>query len=485
MRSPSFLRTFVVYGIGAVGRRVAGLLLVPIYTRYLTPEDYGVLNLVGAFARVVAAIVGLGISTSVLRFYLRETEDGAKREILGACLGLLGLMVVPGILLSAGSRPIAGILLDDPGLWLLLVLSLVSSYGDLFSKIPLAPVRARQQSGLFVTISSIFWISTIGLSIFFVVVLRLGVLGVLAAQAIVDGVGAIVLLVLLLREGIARPRSGLVASILRFGLPLVPAALSEFALNLADRYILKLYRPMAEVGIYSIGYRLAEGVSLASSAFALAWVPFAFGEANAPDGRRRIASVGTTWFGVILLASVGLSAFAPEAVWILTPPSYHAAAAVVPPILIGLGLSSVYQIATIGFHLANRTGPIAILTGIAAAMNIGLNFLWVPAYGVMGAAWATAAAYAFQFGATFAIGQRVFHLPIPFARWGLGGVLAGAAGWLCIQAGRLGVGPAIGAKVAILGLLFLALIRLDLARPGHIRRILGWLRNATARKREN
>ncbi len=482
MGSPSFLRTFAVYGLGTMGRRVAGVLLVPIYTRYLTPEDYGVLNLVGVFARVVMAVVGLGIPTSVLRFYLRETSEGAKREILGACLGLLSLMLVPGILLSTASRPIAGMLVDDPGLWLFLVLSLISTYGDLFNKVPLAPIRARQQSGLFVTITSIFWISTLTLSIFFVVVLRLGVLGILAAQALVDGIGAMVLLIRLLREGVARPRPGLVGSMLRFGLPLVPASLSEFALQLADRYILKLYRPMAEVGIYSIGYRIAEGVTLAASAFTLAWVPFAFGEADAPDGRRRIASVGTSWFGVMLLASAGLAAFAPEALWILTPPSYHSAAVVVPPILIGVGLASVYPIASIGLQIANRTVPIAILTGFVAAVNITLNFLWVPDHGILGAAWATAAAYALQFAGTFYLGQRLFKLPIPFVRWGIGGALTIAAGWLCVLAGRLDRLPAVGVKIAVLGGLFLILIRLGLAHPGHIRRILGWLRSATGRK---
>ena len=128
--------------MGTFGRRIGSIILVPIYTRYLTPADYGILNLVGVFTSLLVTILGLGIPDSIFRYYIAEDTDRGRRRVLSACLGLLLLVLIPIFLILAFARPIAAALLDDPALWGLLVLSLASLYGDLLTKVPLAPIRS-------------------------------------------------------------------------------------------------------------------------------------------------------------------------------------------------------------------------------------------------------------------------------------------------------------------------------------------------------
>ncbi|MGD8374707.1 MAG: lipopolysaccharide biosynthesis protein [Acidobacteriota bacterium] len=473
---PSFLRTFLVYGTGEAIRRVAGLLLFPIYTRLLTPHDYGILSLVGACGSLSLTLLGMGIPTSIFRFYLREEGEEGRRQVLRACLNLVGLALLPALILAGASRPLAQQILGDADLWLFLVLILIATYGDLLSKVPLAPIRARQQSGLYVTLTTSSLLVTLLLSVTFVVVLRWGVFGILLAQALVAGVWSLILLAHLLRQGIPRTRPGMMGQVARYGLPLVLAALAQFLLNLSDRFILKLFVPLSELGLYAVGYRLAEGITIATTVFSFTWVPFAFGEMGTPEGKQRMAKVGTAWFGLVLLAGTGIAVFSRELIQVLTGPSFHDAAPVVPVVVVGLTLSAAYPISSMGLQLADRTGYLPYLNAAAAALNLVLNFLWIPVHGIQGAAWATAAAYALLFGSSLLLSQRAFRLPISHARWGAGILMALVAGASGLWAARFGDLGSVFVKSCVLALLFGGFVSIRLVTVKRLRVIFDQLR---------
>ena len=478
---PSFLRSFLVYGTGNIVRRLGTVLLVPIYTRLLLPEDYGVLSLAEVFSRFLFNLLALGLPTSIFRFYQREETELGRRQVLGACLTMVALVAIPVALLMLAAPGIAAWLLDSRALASLLILGLITTYADIFSKIPYAPIRSENRAGLYVGLSGAQWLVTMALSIFLVVGLRRGPFGIMAAQAIAASAAAVALLVYLLRRGVARPRPGQIRTILAYGAPLIPAGMSQLLLVLADRYILKLYRPMSEVGLYSIGYRLGEGLVVATAAFTMTWTPFAFKEGHHEEGRKRMASIGSTWFGLIMLGAVGLALFAREILWILTPPRYHPAAQVVGPVVLGVALLAVLPIATTGLTLVDRTRYVAVLALLAAGLNIGLNFWWIPVHGIMGAAWATAVAYAFQLIAALALSQRFFPLRLPLWRWAAGGALSVACGALGLRAESLGLFPAVGLKAVALLAAFGGLTAVGLTRPGQIRGVFDAVRRSKRR----
>ena len=423
----------------------------------------------------------MGIPTAIFRFYIAEDTEDGRRAVLSACLGVLGIAMVPWVLIAVFSRPIAGWLLDDPALFALLVLSMTAILGDLLQKIPLAKIRAKEQSGRFVILTTSLWLATIVFSVLFVVGFRWGVYGIIGAQALINLPGAIVLLVPLLRDHLPKPQWTRVKALLVYGVPLIPSVLSVFVLKLTDRLVIKMYEPMEVVGLYSIGSRIAEVVVLAGVSFHFAWVPFAFQSAKEDGGRQRLANVGEAWFALVAMAALGLALFAREALWILTPPSYHPAVVVVPILMIGLAASAVYQVGSIGLQIGDRTRYLFPVNGVAAGINLLLNFLWVPRFGMLGAAWATTVAFLVQFGLVLFFSQRAFSLPYRHLRWAAAAAALAGLGAAALEAQEhLGVWAAIGTKAMALVVALGVLVALDLARPAQIKGLLR-LRKTRAR----
>ena len=475
----SFLRTFSVYGLGTVGRRLVGIALIPIYTRALSPSDYGILALLGVFMAVYVKVADLGISPSILRFYIHEKDEAGRRDVLSGCLSLLALAIVPSLILTAASTLVSRALLDSPALWYLIALCIAACWLDLLIKIPMTTVRARQDANLYVRIELILTGAILILSILLVVFLRMGVLGIILAQVVTNAGAAVWLLVRHLPHPLPRPKRAVMASILRYSVPFVPSGLSQFVLRLSDRYILKLFEPLSAVGLYTIGYRLGEGITTATEAFWIAWGPFAFRTARERAGRQRLAEVGTTWFGVTMVMALMIALFGHEALQILTPPAYHGAARVVPVIAIGIALFSFYPVAEISLQISGRTGRIPIVNGFAAALNVALNLVLIPRMHILGAAWATAIAYGVQFVGILWIGQRSFAIPLPYGRMLAAAAVSLAAGIAGIEADRrLTLLPGIAAKLVLLGIAVAIVFLLRLISAGRVRNLVRSLRTS-------
>jgi O-antigen/teichoic acid export membrane protein len=471
-KNPSFFRTFLVYGLGTVGRRLVGILLIPIYTRALSPSDYGITSLIGVFSSVYLNLADLGISTSIFRFYLREKDDAGRKQVMSACLALLALMAVPSLITAAASPLISKSLLNDARWWVLVVLSLGASYADLLTKVPFAPIRAKERSGLYVIINSTMTAATLVVSIIMVVIFRMGPLGVILAHTVVNALGAIYLLIKHVPWPLPRPSRRMMRSVLRYGIPFVPSGISQFVLNLSDRYVLKIYETLTTVGLYSIGYRLGEGLSMASNAFRMAWVPFAFRVAHEEDGRQRLADVGATWYGITILMAVPLSLFSLEALKILTRPAYYGAAQVVPVVAIGLAMFSFYPVAEIALQISGKTAWIPMVNLPVAALNIALNFLLIPRMHMMGAAWATSICYGAQFIIILWLGRRTFVIPFPFGRMLISSLVALAAGIAGIQADRhLSPGLALPIKIVLFAVVVGMIFSIRLVSVARIRRL--------------
>ena len=250
----------------------------------------------------------------------------------------------------------------------------------------------------------------------------LGVVGVLALGWRVEGVffAALVGNLAAAAYGVLVVRSGLTGRfsrpelkrMLAYGLPLVPAILAAWALALVDRIILSRLGSLAQVGQYAIANRLASLLMLALTAFLFALTPFLFSTYAEDPAQEKAARARTLTYLTFILSLVGLvlTLFAKEIVDVVAPRFSEAYNAVGPLMLgaVGYGLVSVL---TVGFSIARKTGRLALLAVMAAALNIGLNFALIPPFGVVGAAFATAVGYGFLAASYYWVAQRVYPTP--------------------------------------------------------------------------
>jgi O-antigen/teichoic acid export membrane protein len=202
----------------------------------------------------------------------------------------------------------------------------------------------------------------------------------------------------------------------RFGLPLVPSAVALWLTNFADRFFLIKLTSAHEVGLYSIGVRVASAIVLLLTAFRLAWPAFAYSIEDDREAKRTYSFVLTYVVFVCCWLSLGLGLLAPWILRLITTKPFYPAENVVAPLAFGVAAFAGYVVVQIGTGRARRTRMNWVVTGIAAALNIALNIALIPSYGRMGAAVATLISYAVLFVFMAWRAHAVFPVPYQWRR---------------------------------------------------------------------
>ena len=432
-----------VYGAADVFTNVVNLLLVPLYTSFLSTQDYGniaLLILFGTFAKIVFR---LGLDAGFFRIHYELKTAGERRALAGtvslfaAGVGALLLTVV-----AAAARPITGWLFGPtpvPTSWVVLVAADVA-VGTL-AFVPLALLRIQDRPALFSAFSATRHTVNIVLKVVLVTA-GWGVGGILWSDLAATVVFSLALMPTLVRHAAPAFSLPLLGEALRFGVPKVPHGLLLQVQNLADRKILDLFVTRGEVGLYQMGYNFGQGVKFATSAFEPAWGPFVYAQLGHPDARKTLARIATHVFAFFAAATLAVAVLGGDLLALLTPrnPAFRAAAPVIPVVALAYLLHGCFLLTSIGIGIEKKARYYPLVTGAAAATNVAANFALIPHFGMTGAAWATVLSYAVMAGLGFAISRRLFPIPFEGRRW-----LAAAA----VAAGLYGVSTLAPASFAV------------------------------------
>jgi O-antigen/teichoic acid export membrane protein len=437
----SLARETLVYGLSTVLGRLLNFLLTPLFTHLLSPEDNGVVNTTYAYVAFLTVVFGLALDTAYLRLGRKDGKaDG--RVFSTAFWTVSGFSALCALALTLGAESLAPWLELPPGsetvircaAWILAL--------DAMASLPFADLRASQKASSYAAIKLASLALNIALCVLFVAKARLGVAGVFLANLLASSFTLALLIPVLLRRVDGGPDAALLRPMLAFALPLVPAGLASIVVNVADRPILLSYSDLAVVGVYSASYKLGVLMMLVVTMFDQAWKPFFLQRAGRPDLDALMARVltwfaaGTAWvfLAIALLAASVVTAplFAGRP---LIHPLFWGGLPVVPVVTFGYLLAGFYYVMLAPLMVAGRTGSVAVATACGAAVNLGALLLLIPRWGMMGAAWATAAAYAAMALAVYAQGRRAH--PVPY-EWGRIAVLAAWTALLYGAGTRLG-----------------------------------------------
>ncbi len=410
-----------VYGMAGAIQKSIGLFLIPIYTRCFTPEEYGVLALLSAFSVLFDIFIVLGLDNSAARWFY-DTEEVEDRRITIAswfwCQLAVGLLTAAGLLLAAPL--IAPLLLGEGGDVRLMSLVILLVPLGTFLKVTGNTLRYQRAAWKAATFSVVSALSTVGLVILMVVGLDLGMIGVYAGQiaalCLVAVVGALLLRPWIAPRHASRER---LRQMLSFGLPLVPAGIASWVRLSSDRLILQSSWSEAEVGLFALAFQLAAVVGLCTSAFDMAYGPFAYSIHQQPHARDLYARVLTLFaFGGAWLCVV-VSLFDDLIIALLATEAYASAASGVPMLCFSHLFYGMVGIASIGPGIVKKSGPVATSIFIAAAVSLGMNFALIPSLGRDAAALSNMCSSLAAAAWLFWQGQRLYPIPYRF-----GGVAA-------------------------------------------------------------
>jgi len=409
-----------IYALGMVLAKLVGFLMIPIYTHYLTPADYGILELLSMTVDIIAYLTGLGLTWAVIRYYYYYDDPEDKKAVVSTAAILLVLLfgVSSAVALPFAST-IASIIVGDPQYARLVRLALLMLFVFAFLEIPLVFLRAKQDSMRFVALSLVRFTTALALNILFLVVLGYGVSGVLYSTIISSALVGTYLMGSTLRETGIRFSPVIMKQLARYGTPLIAAELGSFVLHYSDRYFLRVFDSLTAVGLYSLAYKLAFLMALfIANPFSQIWIPKVLEiERSEPERARPILRNIISHYNVVLVtAGLAVSLFAREVLMVMASSEFWAAAETVPLLCLGILFFGYRQISHVGPSIRERTDLIAAGVIVATIVVIGLNFLLIPRWGPFGAAVATATAFASEFVVVMLLSARIYPLGYPIAR---------------------------------------------------------------------
>jgi O-antigen/teichoic acid export membrane protein len=406
--------TGAAYTAASIISKLIAVALLPLYTRYLTPTDYGAAEVM--FAAVVSAsiVVRLGTVEALLRFFYEEDED-PDRVVGTSFAALFWLSTAAALIALPFAAPISEALLKEPapdlariaigGLW---VLTLNEFLLTLFR----LEERARAYFGF--TIANV--LVTIALTVVLVVGEDEGARGLLLGSYASGALFVAALIVVHRRRlslWVDRP---LLRRLWRFGLPTMPAELSLYLLNFVDRIIIVRAAGLAEAGLYSLAVKFAQAVNVLVRGFQLAWPPLAYSIREDGEARRAYAAI-VSWFvcGCSFVV-VGMWLFSRWIVRALAAPRFFHSYEAVGLISTAVTLYALYMVLVVILGRTGRTKfnfPAALA---ALAANVALNLALVPPFGIVGAGVALVASYVVVLALMYVFTQRLFAVPYEWGR---------------------------------------------------------------------
>jgi O-antigen/teichoic acid export membrane protein len=388
-----------VYGLGQVLSRLASVLMLPLYTHFLRPADYGTIAILDLTAGVVGIIIGGGMVSAVSRYHFDTDAVDEQNAVwwtgLTVVITLCTLAVAPAFLFRASlARLTLGAdLARGPYFYALMLPTL---WFVTVSQIPDQYMRIRKWSWLTVAVSLGGLIFNIALNIYFVAALGMGVAGVLWGNLTTGIVTGVVRIVFMARAtGWPTFRWPVAEQLWRFGSPMVVAGLLALVMHQADRYVLRLFRDLGEVGLYSLAYTVGQGVyGVFTIPFQAIWGVVVYEIAKQPDAKRAYARIFQYYMYALMLFMFGVSLFVRPVFAEFLPAEYMAAVPLVPIVCLAFVFPSAHEHFRVPALLAKQTTSLLLAFATGAVANVVLNLLVVPTYGAVGAAWTSVATYA-------------------------------------------------------------------------------------------
>lgn len=386
-----------VYSIGSISQGALFVLLFPVYTSFLSPQDFGIIGLMSITVSLLTRFVSSPINSAFTRFYYAP-EYREKNGILLFSLFLWALLIISccAAVFWRISEYLAGILLQDRTLVYILKIYALILFLQPISSLFLCLLRMLEKAkySVFTSISSL--LSSAGLTLYLLAVLKKGVLAPIVGNLLSLIVTVIMILPVFIKESTFKLSRSTLIPPLRYAYPLLLSEYSNLLIQSGDRYVLRIFNSVSMVGLYTFGYQVAGILQTALvTPLKQALQPIVLKQEEDPEAIRHFLRVGATYFYLIgCAACLLISLFSQEILMLFARKEVFWGAWVIVPIITysyvqhGLG-----NFVGWGMGLMKKSFHISGTVLIAASVNIALNFLFVPQWSMLGAAFATVLSY--------------------------------------------------------------------------------------------
>lgn len=385
-----FIRDIGVYGFSGMLVRMISFLLIPLYVRVLSTEDYGIIDLITLIGTLSGVMLSLELYQSVARYFVQNNTD-RRREF--ASTGLMFYFfsyILFTTLMFIFAVPLSELIFSVKGREEVFKTAILSMPVTALFNYLQNLLRYSLQSVRFSIINIFYSITTLSLSAFFVVVLNKGLSGVYLGL-ILGGIPAIILSAWYNRSYLTFTwNMRVMKQMLNFSLPLTVSALAIYSLTYFDRLLIRHFLSLSDLGVYAVAFRIAAIPVVILSIVNSSLMPLIYKHYRNKNIGRDLKRIYSLVFCGGIAVIILLSLLSKPIISIITTPEYFEAAGVLPLLLFS---GFIIQFASLfaGLGLAEKTGIIALIYIGGLILNLTLNYLLIPSVGIIGAGWSASA----------------------------------------------------------------------------------------------
>lgn len=410
--SSKLVKSAGIYTVTSVINSAIPFLLLPILTRYLSPEDYGVVSMFGVLISFTTPFIGLNIHGAIARMYYEKKEIDIKAYITNSFYILLASTLFVSILFYVFSSEIEGISsLPSDLFWIVILVSVTQFIVKVVLVLWQVQVRPIQY-GIY---QILFTVLNLGLSLVFIVALKYTWQGRIYAQAVSGAIFAIFGFYVLYKNKWLKFtfNIGYIMNALRFGVPLIPHALGGILISMTDRIFITNMVGIETTGIYTVGYQIGMIINILAISFNQAYTPWLYEKLKECNEKINMKIVKFTYmfFIAILSLAILLSISSPLLLKIFVGKEFLGSSVYVLWIAIGYAFNGMYFMVGNYILYEKKTMHLSLVTFLTAMLNIILNYYLIKKYGAVGAALATTAVYFIRFVMTWKLSAILYKMP--------------------------------------------------------------------------
>lgn len=416
----AFFKGSIILIISNVFLKAINFFLLPLYTNNLTPQMLGISDTITSFTGLLFPLLVMGLDSAYSAFYFERNDTDWIKKVFSSTVSVLVLMSSIPLVAIFFSHSIARALFGNDENSIVIVLALISVVLNL-GFLPYAlEIRMQNRMTVYGIITVIASLSMVLLNIYFVSVIKLGVYSLTLSMVIVYLI-QLVLLILCSHQHFSLRFIDfeLIRRMLHFSLPLVPTVIATWILNLSDRYVILHFWGEAEVGLYGIGSRFITLVNMVISGVSMAYTTFAYSNVNNPDAKKQYAAVLNIMYVPLIGAAFIISIFSKEIVQIMAADAYGAAYKPICDMMFAQVIYGISTITSYGIYFKKKSKYAFISSLTAASINLVLNIIFIPQYGIVAAAVTTLIGYTVMFLINYVYAQKFYPCEYGIRRIGI------------------------------------------------------------------
>lgn len=410
----NFFRNTSLYAIGNILPTAAGFALLPVYSKYLSPSEYGIVNAMQTLSAILGVMFLLSIDRSIYRLYHDMQSEEERKDYFGTLTFAVGVISLISLGLIFLCHDQIELIFKNIRFSPYISVAVLASYFEIFSRIPKISLQIQGKAPLFLIISILQFMSMTTCILWFLVQAHEGALGMLKGMLYGNLIMLPIFLVLSLKSINFTFKTDLFKKSLEFSWPLIPMIIFSWVLNLSDRIFIERYFDLNEVGIYSIGYKIASLVIFFSQAFNMAYNPVYYKLASSEDqveARSKLYVYNSTYTIIILLISFLTVLYAKEFIYLFLNDRYRDCYRFIPLIAFANFIGQLTGLSNLAFYQQKKTKSVMWFMLISAVVNIAFNFILIPTYGAYGAAYSTIISFSVNFSFMYYYSRRCYFIP--------------------------------------------------------------------------